>query len=167
MLVLGVDPGSQVTGYGLVKKKNNNLTCIHSGHISCSSKTPFYERIYKIFQDMNEIMGHYRPDEMAIENLFNAKNVQSSLKLGHARGALLVAAVQCGVRIFEYSPLEIKKSVVGYGRASKEQVRSMVKVILKLKDNPSLDTSDALATAICHLNWTRFESAAEGILRRR
>ena len=167
MLVLGVDPGSRVTGYGLVEKKNNNLTCIHSGHISCSSKIPFYERIYKIFQDMNEVMAHYRPDEMAIESLFNAKNVQSSLKLGHARGALLVAAVQCGVRIFEYTPLEIKKSVVGYGRASKEQVRSMVKTILKLKTNPGLDTSDALATAICHLNWTRFESVAEGILRRR
>jgi len=167
MLVLGVDPGSQVTGYGLVEKKNNHLACIHSGHISCSSKIPFNERIFKVFQDMKEIMDHYRPEEMAIENLFNAKNVQSSLKLGHARGALLVAAVQCGIRIFEYTPLEIKKSVVGYGRASKEQVRSMVKIILRLKNNPGLDTSDALATAICHLNWTRFESDGKEMIRRR
>jgi len=167
MLVLGVDPGSRVTGYGLIEKKNNLLTCIHSGHISCSSKNPFYERIHKIFQDINEIMVHYRPDEMAIENIFNAKNVQSSLKLGHARGAILVAAVQCGVGIFEYTPLEIKKSVVGYGRASKEQVRSMVKIILKLKTNLGFDTSDALATAICHLNWTRFEAAPEGMSIRR
>jgi crossover junction endodeoxyribonuclease RuvC len=94
---------------------------------------------------------------MAIEDLFYAKNVKSSLKLGHARGAVLIAAVHCGVKIFEYSPLEIKKSVVGYGRATKEQVRSMVQVILKLKTIPNLDTSDALAAAICHLNWARFE----------
>ncbi len=163
MLVLGVDPGSQVTGYGLIEKKNNLLICIHSGHISCPTKAPFYERIHKIFQDMKEMMNHYRPEEMAIENIFNAKNAQSSLKLGHARGAVLIAAVQCGVRIFEYTPLEIKKSVVGYGRASKEQVRSMVRIILKLKTNLGLDTSDALAAAICHLNWTRFESAVKGV----
>ena len=97
---------------------------------------------------------------MAIEDIFYAKNIQSSFKLGHARGAVLIAAVQCGVRIFEYTPLQIKKSVVGYGRASKEQVRSMVQVILKLKNIQGFDTSDALATAICHLNWSRFESHA-------
>lgn len=157
MLVLGVDPGSLVTGYGLVEKKNNRLTCIHSGTISSSSDTPFYVRIHKIFQSMVEIMNHYRPKEMAIEDVFFAKNVKSALKIGHARGAVLIAAVQCGIKIFEYTPLEIKKSVVGYGRATKEQVRAMAQVILNLKDKPGLDTSDALATAICHLNWTRFE----------
>ncbi|UCF56396.1 MAG: crossover junction endodeoxyribonuclease RuvC [Deltaproteobacteria bacterium] len=158
MLVLGVDPGSLVTGYGLVEKKNNQLTCIHSGTISSSRHIPFYERIYKIFQSIVEIMSHYRPQEMAIEDVFFAKNVKSSLKIGHARGAVLVAAVQCGVKIFEYTPLEIKKSVVGYGRATKEQVRSMAQVILNLKNKPDLDTSDALATAICHLNWTRYNN---------
>jgi len=159
MLVLGVDPGSRITGYGLIEKENNKLTCIHSGHISPPGKTPFYDRIHNIFQAMVEIMNHYRPVEMAIEDIFYAKNIQSSLKLGHARGAVLIAAVQCGVRIFEYTPLEIKKSVVGYGRATKEQVRSMVRIILKLKTTPNLDTSDALATAICHSNWSRFENA--------
>ena len=158
MRVLGVDPGSRITGYGLVEKKNDTLICIHSGHIASSGKTPFYERIHKIFQTMVEVMGEYRPQEMAIEDLFYAKNIQSSLKLGHARGAVLIAAVQSGVQIFEYTPLEIKKSVVGYGRATKEQVRSMVRIILELKGNPNLDTSDALAAAICHLNWSRFES---------
>ena len=157
MLVLGVDPGSIVTGYGLVEKENNQLTCIHSGTISSSSNTPFYVRIYKIFQSMVEIMNQYRPTEMAIEDVFVAKNVKSSLKIGHARGAVLIAAVQCGIKIFEYTPLEIKKSVVGYGRASKEQVRAMAQVILKLKSEPDFDTSDALAAAICHLNWTRFD----------
>ena len=165
MLVLGVDPGSRVTGYGLVEKKNDTLTCIHSGHFASPGNTPFYERIYKIFQSMVEVMSRYQPQEMAIEDLFYAKNIQSSLKLGHARGAVLIAAVQCGIQIFEYTPLEIKKSVVGYGRATKDQVRSMVRVILKLKDNPNLDTSDALAAAICHLNWSRFESRTRGDLR--
>ena len=165
MLVLGVDPGSQVTGYGLVEKKNDNLTCIHSGHITSSSKIPFYERIHKIFQSMVEVMDHYGPQEMAIEDMFYAKNIKTSLKLGHARGAVLIAAVQCGIQIFEYTPLEIKKSVVGYGRATKEQVRAMVRIILKLKSNPNLDISDALAAAICHLNWSRFESRTRDAIR--
>ena len=158
MIVLGIDPGSRVTGYGLVEKKDNEMTCIHSGHIAPSGRIPFYDRIHFIFQVMVEILDQYRPQEMAIEDLFYAKNVKSSLKLGHARGAVLIAAVHCGVKIFEYTPLEIKKSVVGYGRATKEQVRSMVQVILKLKDIPNLDTSDALATAICHINTSQFKS---------
>ena len=156
MLVLGVDPGSTTTGFGLVEKKGRYMTCIHAGIISSSSHKPFYERIYKIFQSMVEIMDQYRPQEMAIEDVFFAKNVKSSLKLGHARGAALIAAVHCGIKVFEYSPLEIKKSVVGYGRASKDQVRAMVQVILKLKTQFGSDTSDALATAICHLNWFRY-----------
>jgi len=157
MLVLGVDPGSMVTGYGLIEKKNNQMTCIHAGKISSPGSIPFFQRIHKIFQSMTELMTHYRPREMAIEDVFFAKNVKSALKIGHARGAVLIAAVQCGIKIFEYSPLEIKKSVVGYGRASKEQVRSMVQIILNMKTQPNLDTSDALATAICHLNWTRYD----------
>ena len=157
MLVLGVDPGSRITGYGLVEKRDNVLTCVHAGSISSSGKDPFYERIHKIFQSMVEIINLYRPQEMSIEDLFFAKNVKSSLKLGHARGAALIAAVHCGIKVFEYSPLEIKKSVVGYGRATKEQVRSMVKMILNLKTVPNLDTSDALAAAICHVNWIRFD----------
>jgi crossover junction endodeoxyribonuclease RuvC len=157
MLVLGVDPGSLVTGYGLVEKKNDHMTCVHAGTIRAPSKIPFCERIHKIFQSMVEIMDHYCPQEMAIEDVFVAKNVRSSLKMSHARGAILVAAVQCSIKIFEYTPLEIKKSVVGYGRATKEQVRAMARVILNLKSQPDFDTSDALAAAICHLNWTRYD----------
>jgi crossover junction endodeoxyribonuclease RuvC len=157
MRVLGVDPGSLVTGYGLVEKTNRQVTCVHAGTISSSRDTPFYMRIHKIFQSMVEIMTHYRPQEMAIEDVFLSKNVKSALKIGHARGAVLIAAVQCGIRIFEYTPLEIKKSVVGYGRATKEQVCSMAQLILNLKARPDLNASDALATAICHLNWTRYD----------
>jgi len=156
MIVLGVDPGSRVTGYGLVEKSGNQITCLHSGTFGTSLDRPFFERIYEIFQSMSEIMNRYRPEEMAIEDLFFHKNLESALKIGHARGAVLIAAVQNKVKIFEYSPLEIKKSVVGYGRATKEQVRSMIQLILKLKTLPPLDASDALATAICHLNWTRY-----------
>ena len=110
---------------------------------------------------MAGIITHYRPQELAIEDIFFAKNVKSALKLGHARGAVLIAAAQSGIKIFEYTPLEIKKSVVGYGRATKEQVRSMVKIILKLKTQPALDASDALATAICHHNWIRYDCTPE------
>lgn len=156
MLVLGVDPGSRVTGYGLVEKRANRMTCIDAGTICTSNQIPFYERIHEIFHSMVEIMSRYRPQEMAVEDIFFAKNVKSSLKIGHARGAVLIAAVQCGVGIFEYAPMEIKKSVVGYGRATKEQVRSMTQVILNLRTKTALDASDALAAAICHLNWMRY-----------
>ena len=156
MLVLGVDPGSKVTGFGLVEKKGHEMFFIHAGTIRTPLKSPFYERIHEIFRSVTEIMTQFRPQEMALEDVFFAKNVKSALKIGHARGAVLIAALQCGVKIFEYTPLEIKKSVVGYGRASKEQVRAMTEVILNLRIQPDLDASDALATAICHLNWTRY-----------
>jgi crossover junction endodeoxyribonuclease RuvC len=162
MLAMGVDPGSRVTGYGLVEKNSPaDMTLVDSGYISAVKKAPFYERIHHIFQGIMDVMKTYRPDEMAIEDIFYAKNVKSALKLGHARGAVLVAGVQCGAGIFEYTPLEIKKSVVGYGGATKEQVRSMVQVILRTKKDLTLDTSDALATAICHLNWSRFETSLQ------
>jgi len=157
MLVLGVDPGSFVTGYGVVEKKDNRMACVDAGVIRSQGNVPFYERIHKIFQSMVEIMDRYQPREMSIEDVFLAKNIKSSLKLGHARGAALIAAVNCGVKVFEYTPLEIKKAVVGYGRASKEQIRSMVQIILKHPTKFGPDTSDALAAAICHLNWKRYE----------
>jgi crossover junction endodeoxyribonuclease RuvC len=156
MLVLGVDPGSMITGYGLVEKKEGHISCVDAGIISSPGNSPFYDRIHNIFLSMVEIMHQYKPLEMAIEDVFFAKNVKSSLKLGHARGAALIAAVDCGVKVFEYTPLEIKKSVVGYGRATKEQVCSMVQIILKHPKRFGPDTSDALAAAICHLNWTRY-----------
>ncbi len=160
MIVLGVDPGSRVTGYGIVEKKNNKIRHIHSGHIRSAEKMPFYDRIHNIYQSITRIIDQYQPDELAIEDIFYAKNVKSSLKLGHARGAVLIAAVQYGLGISEYAPLEIKKSVVGYGRASKEQVHAMVQIILNLRKDILLDTSDALAACICHLNWSRFDRLA-------
>lgn len=155
MLVLGVDPGSRVTGYGLVEKNGQQLLCLRSGTVTPSMHLPFYERIHEIYRAMIGIMERYSPSEMSVEDIFFHKNLQSAMKIGHARGAVLIAAVECGIRIFEYSPLEIKKSVVGYGRATKEQVRAMIQLMLKLRKPPVLDASDALAAAICHLNWSR------------
>ena len=156
-LVLGVDPGSLTTGYGLVKKQDNTLIYIEGGKISFPHSRPFNERIHGIFCSLIEIINTYHPEEMSIEDVFFGKNVKSALKIGHARGAALVAAIQGGLKVFEYSPLQVKQSVVGYGRASKEQVRAMVKLILKLDTQLSLDKSDALAIAICHHNWVRFD----------
>ena len=113
MRVLGVDPGSRVTGYGLIEKGQNSIVCVDWGRVSPPADMPFYNRIHHIFLSMMEIMNRHGPQEMAIEDIFHAKNAKSSLKLGHARGAVLVAAVHCGLKVFEYSPLEIKKAIVG------------------------------------------------------
>jgi len=157
MLVLGVDPGSLSTGYGLVEKQHQKLIYVGGGKISPPSSLPFTRRIHHIFQALVHIIDAHQPDEMSIEDIFFAKNVKSALKIGHVRGAALVAAVQNNLAVFEYTPLQIKQSVVGYGRATKEQVRSMVKVILQIDIPLSLDASDALAIAICHHNWFRIE----------
>jgi len=161
MLVLGVDPGSLATGYGLVENSGGRLRCVDAGVIRSPSRTPFFERIHGIFHSMMDIMGRHMPREMAIEDVFFSKNPKSALKIGHARGAALIAAVECGIRIHEYTPTQIKQSVVGYGRASKEQVRDMVKRILMLHFQPTLDTSDALAAAVCHLHTVRFEATSK------
>ncbi len=161
MRVLGVDPGSRITGYGLLEEKNRQICFLDAGLIRPPDKMPFPRRIHIIFQGISEILDRFAPDAVAVEDLFYAKNARSSLKLGHARGAALVAAGQSDVSVFEYTPLEIKKSVVGYGRADKEQVRSMVGIMLRLKQQVPLDASDALATAICHINSWRLRTLKE------
>jgi crossover junction endodeoxyribonuclease RuvC len=120
-----------------VEKRDHQMICVDAGAIVSSGKDPFYERVYRIFRSMLDIMERYKPREMAIEDVFFAKNVKSSLKLGHARGAALIAAVQSGIEVFEYTPLEIKKSVVGYGRATKDQISEMVRVILSAPTLPT------------------------------
>lgn len=161
MRVLGVDPGSRITGYGLLKEENRSIWFMEAGLIKVPEKMPFPERIHKIFQGIVDVLERFQPSAMAVEDLFYAKNARSSLKLGHARGAVLVAAGQIGVPVSEYTPLEIKKSVVGYGRADKEQVRSMVTTLLNLKRQIPTDASDALAAAICHVNTFRFQALKE------
>ena len=152
---LGIDPGSQVTGFGVVEKNGNRLHHLGSGTIRLSALPSLYLRLEKIHRGLQEIIQEFQPAEVAVEKVFLAKNVHSALTLGHARGAALLAAVEAGLKLFEYSPLEIKKAVTGYGRADKGQVQSMVKTLLGLKTVRSPDVSDALAAAVCHLNWFR------------
>ena len=154
MIIMGIDPGSNVTGYGIIKKESNNLNWIDYGQIAPSKDLGFYDRIFYVFTQLRKILERYRPEEIAIEDLFFSKNVKSSIRLGHVRGAIIVSALISEVPIFEYTPLQIKKAVVGYGKATKEQVRNMVKIILDIKKDMGLDSSDALAVAICHANHT-------------
>ncbi len=158
MRVLGVDPGSRITGYGVLEEQNREISFIAAGLIKPPEKMPFPRKIHRIFQGLVEVIERYAPEAAAVEDLFYAKNARSSLKLGHARGAALIAAGQCDIPVFEYTPLEIKKSVVGYGRADKEQVRSMVNIMLRLTKQVPLDASDALAGAICHINSARLRA---------
>ena len=161
MRVLGVDPGSRITGYGVLEEQNREISFVEAGVIKPPEKMPFSQKIHRIFQGLVEIIDRCAPDAVAVEDLFFAKNARSSLKLGHARGAALIAAGQHNIPVFEYTPLEIKKSVVGYGRADKEQVRSMVNIMLRLTKQVPLDASDALAAAICHINSARLRTLTQ------
>lgn len=153
---MGIDPGSNCTGYGIVDESNRQLKAVSWGSIRCDSKQAFPERLKRIYDELTRIMSEFSPDSVAVENLFFATNAQSTLKLGQTRGVTLLAAVNNNKSVAEYSPLEVKQSVVGYGRADKEQVRNMVTTLLKLKVKPEpLDASDALAIAICHIHISK------------
>jgi crossover junction endodeoxyribonuclease RuvC len=155
LIVLGIDPGSQTTGYGIVEKKRQGITHISHGEIKANKKGPFSKNLKNIYDNLNEIISQSSPDAIALEDIFYGKNVKSLIKLGHVRGVAILAASQSNIPIFEYTPLEVKKAVVGYGRAEKNQVQKMVKAILKLNELPPADASDALAVAICHINFLK------------
>ena len=155
MKIMGIDPGSNITGYGIIEKKEDRLNWIDDGQISPSKRSSFYERLFYIFSEIKRLIDKYRPQEVALEDIFYSKNVKSSIRLGHIRGAIVVASLSMGVPLFEYTPLEVKKAVTGYGAASKSQVKEMVKLILSIERDISFDSSDALAIAICHANTRR------------
>jgi crossover junction endodeoxyribonuclease RuvC len=151
--VFGVDPGSRRTGYGCVESDGFRHRLVECGAITSSALTPFPDRLLAIHTRLAALLRRLGPDCVAIENLFFATNVKSALRLGHARGVAMLAAVESGVPVVEYTPAEIKRAVVGYGRAEKHQVQRMVKLILGLPEVPSPhDAADALAVAICHLH---------------
>lgn len=150
--ILGIDPGSRVTGYGLVDADRGRLVFVACGVVKTTAQQPFAYRLNEIFEGINEVVQLYRPVIAAIEEVFLATNPRSALKLGHARGAAVVAAMQNGLTVYDYSPRAIKKGVVGYGQAGKSQVQHMVRVLLGLSGAPSADAADALAVAICHAN---------------
>lgn len=162
MKVLGIDPGTNTSGYGLVKIEGNKLSHVISGQIINRPSYQFQLRLKNIYDGLKKIIDEYSPDLVAIENIFHAKNIQSALKLGHARGVAILAAVNSGIYVYEYTPLQIKTSVVGYGGAEKEQVQKMVKEILNLPQILPEDESDALAVAICHINSSKIKNIIEG-----
>jgi crossover junction endodeoxyribonuclease RuvC len=153
MIILGVDPGTLFTGYAVISGVNDSLSVLECSVIKIPSVNTFPLRLKQIYDHLVGVIDKYMPDEFAIETAFYGKNVQSTLKLGHARGVSILAAVNKQIPTTEYSPREVKKSVVGTGTASKEQVKFMVCRIMKIKSLPKqMDISDALAVAICHHN---------------
>lgn len=165
--VMGVDPGSSTTGYGVIQSDGRRYELIECAGVRVPSKLSFPERLLLISKKLEEVMERLAPDACAVEETFYAVNVKSALTLGHVRGVVLLAAARAGIEIFEYSPLEIKSALVGYGRAEKKQVQEMVRLLLKLEEPPEpLDASDALAVAICHANTASTKALLPAIERR-
>ena len=166
MRVFGIDPGSTRTGYGCVQSDGTRHSLIVCGAIAIPGRHPFPRKLQIIHAELASLISRHRPDCVAIESLFHAINALSALKLGHARGVAMLAAVEAGVPIVEYTPAEVKQSVVGYGRAEKRQVQSMIQLLLGLTAPPSPhDASDALAIAICHLHKMNLRGVAGEIGR--
>jgi crossover junction endodeoxyribonuclease RuvC len=160
MRVLGLDPGSRKTGYGLVEKRGNRFSCGAHGTIAPKARLDLPHRLHEIASRAGALMESERPDVVVIEEAFFHESARSALVLGHVRGALLVAAVQRGIAVAEYSPREIKMSVTGTGAAAKDQVAFMVRRLLALRGSLSTDASDALAAALCHLQRARLSAPA-------
>jgi crossover junction endodeoxyribonuclease RuvC len=154
MRVLGIDCGTEYTGYGVVELcPDSHLVCLICGAIKLSPREPLARRLARIFERLGAIIQEHQPDEVAIEEVFYAVNVKSALKLGQVRGVAMLAASSAGLEVAEYAPLSIKSAVVGYGRAEKQQVQHMVTRLLNLAETPEpADAADALAIAICHLH---------------
>lgn len=149
-LILGIDPGSRKTGYGIISQLGGRASYVTSGVIRMDAALTLPERLHVIYSSISEIIGLYSPQEMAIEQVFMAKNAGSALKLGQARGAAIVAGVSCGLAVAEYEARKVKQAVVGTGAADKRQVQHMVMALLKLPTSPQEDAADALAVALCH-----------------
>lgn len=154
MRVLGIDPGTVATGWGVVDEQGSRLVHVANGVIRCRGELP--QRLQRIFVEAGRILAAYNPDGLSLEKSFVGDNVQTAFRLGEARGALLVVAAQAGITINEYSPAEIKVAVAGSGRASKDQMQAMVVRLLGLPQAPPSDAADALGAAICHLHSARF-----------
>lgn len=151
MIILGIDPGYAIVGWGVIEYTANRFTVIDYGAVTTQAQTPFNDRLKAVYDGIDSIMKRYSPEALSIEKLFYNTNAKTVIDVAQARGVINLAAVQNNIPIFEYTPLQVKQSVVGYGRAEKKQVQEMTRVILKLAKIPKPDdTADALAMAICH-----------------
>ena len=162
MRVLGIDPSVQSTGFGIIEFSGNSYSVLEYGAIKPSRRLLFLHKINMIKNRLEEIIRTHRPDEVAIENPFYAQNIKTAITLGQVRGAVLVAVASLNCPLYEYSALEIKKAVAGYGRADKSQVKDMIKILLNLKEKDlGTDAADALAAAFCHLNTQMFRQLVD------
>jgi crossover junction endodeoxyribonuclease RuvC len=160
--ILGVDPGSAATGYGLIEGDVRSARALDFGVLRPPPSVSLGEKLQVVYRGLKQLLEQHRPDCAAVESLFHAKNARSALALGHVRGVVLLAIAEAGVPAFEYAPMEIKKALVGYGRAEKEQVQMMVARLLKLIHPPRpLDAADALAVALCHAAVGSFQRTLE------
>ena len=151
MRILGIDPGYAIVGYGVVDCQNNRFTPVGFGAITTKAGTPFGDRLAAIYHDMIAVIDKYKPEHLAIERLYFNTNTTTAIDVAQARGVILLAAHEKGVGVFEYTPLQVKQAITGYGKAEKQQVMEMVKSFLALKSIPKPDdTADALALAVCH-----------------
>ena len=156
MRIQGIDPGSRVTGYGVIVARGHDIGFIACGTIRTAGEPDFSRRLLTIFRDLCEVIETHRPEVAAVEDIFIDRNPRSALKLGHARGAAVVAALHSGLAIADYTPRLVKQTVAGYGQAEKSQVQTMVRSLLALDAPPSKDAADALAVAICHAHHAAY-----------
>ena len=155
VVILGIDPGLADTGYGIITKEGNKLSCICFGAIKTNAKTDFCDRLAIISEELKKIILKYKPEIVGIEEIYFCKNVKTALLVGQAKGAIILTCKNSGLKIREFTPLQIKSAVTGYGKADKNQVQQMVKLILAMKKTPAPDhAADALAAAICCTNNT-------------
>jgi crossover junction endodeoxyribonuclease RuvC len=162
MLVLGIDPGTAITGYGFIHEEGNSVRAVAYGAITTPSYWSLPQRLVALHTELSQLIALHRPASAAVEQIFFSRNVRTALAVGHARGAVLLALAQAGLPVAEYTPLEVKQAVTGYGRAGKEQIQEMVRILTGLPEAPKPDdVADALAVAICHLYTSRLGGLVE------
>jgi crossover junction endodeoxyribonuclease RuvC len=161
--VLGIDPGTAITGYGVVDENEQGLALVDCGVVTTPAGEPLPQRLQRIYRGLAGVVDQYRPEVAAVEELFFSRNVRTALSVGHARGVALLALADAGLAIFEYKPLEVKQAVAGYGGADKHQVQEMVRMLLSLDEVPRPDdAADAVAVAVCHLHSRRMADLIAG-----
>jgi len=166
--VLGIDPGLETTGIGILDIKGSRYAPVYCGCIITKSSLQTHQRLKNIYETLEEIINHYHPDCLAIENIFFSANVKTALAIGQARGVLLLAGSKKNLKIYEYTPLQVKQAIVGYGRATKKQIKYMVKIILGAKEEffPKQDDAwDAMGIALCHASMSKFKDRVDSHLK--
>ncbi len=166
MLVLGIDPGTAITGFGLVRETEEGLVLVDCGVITTSAGQPLPARLQAVYHGLAELARRHQPDAAAVEELFFSRNARTALSVGHARGVILLALAEAGVPIFEYKPLQVKQAIAGYGAADKHQVQQMVTMLLNLDAVPQPDdAADAVAVAVCHIHSAAMAALLAGAER--